>query len=392
MTSAFDRMSGIPPRPSNSTPSMTSSQPKMGQPGARKLPWGTPSSGTLGAKSVKPEPQYMTASIKSEAPSNSRNGFASYASMQNKNAPSVKTESSSSRAIPGSFREVVTLDSDSDLEIIPASEYHDNGRATRTPTNNRNIGSSSNVYGTQQPKIERPQFSPEAQIAGNAALHRLGQSALNDALQMAMYGKQTPRDWMDSSAPVSDPVMNPFGSGLQSMAGPNGSAGGYFYPSAYYVNDGMGVMGGMGGMDGMDGMDGMGGMRAMPGAYPGSMQSGVPDLGYVLNNVPGNVAGFGMNQAGPSQTFGGSPQSSSSDELGDIIRRAGTNYNEISDYLNLDIKNGALTNQLDYIMNDPRKTNQEIKDLLENIRPDVELPPEDREGTPEGLVYPLVSL
>jgi hypothetical protein len=56
----------------------------------------------------------------------------------------------------------------------------------------------------------------------------------------------------------------------------------------------------------------------------------------------------------------------------------------------LDTRNGALANQLDYIMNDPRKTNQEIKDLLENIRPDVDLPPEDREGTPEGLVYPLV--
>ena len=115
---------------------MTSSPTKNGpnlEP--RKLSMGhTLLGGTLGAKSVKPEPQYMTASIKSEAPSNSRNGFASYASMQNKNAPSVKTESSSSRAIPGSFREVVTLDSDSDLaEIIPASEYHDNGRFPHAP-------------------------------------------------------------------------------------------------------------------------------------------------------------------------------------------------------------------------------------------------------------------
>jgi hypothetical protein len=337
----------------------------------------------------------MTSGIKSEAPSSSHNGFASYASSQNKNAPPIKTESSSSRTIPGSFREVATLDSDSDVEIIPASEYYDNGRHTRTPTNNRNMGSSSEVYGTQQPKIERPQFSPEAQIAGNAALHRLGQSASNDALQMAMYGKQqAPRDWMNSSAPVSGPAMNPFGSGLQSMAGPSGSAGGYIYPSVYSGNgsmSGMGDMGDMSDMGDMGGMGGMGGMRAMPGAYPGSMQNGVPDLGYMLNNVPGNFAGFGMNQAGPSQTFFDSPQSSSSDDLGDIIRRAGTNYNEISDYLNLDTKNGALTNQLDYIMNDPRKTNQEIKDLLENIRPDVELPPEDREGTPEGLVYPLVS-
>lgn len=49
-----------------------------------------------------------------------------------------------------------------------------------------------------------------------------------------------------------------------------------------------------------------------------------------------------------------------------------------------------MADQYDYIMNDPRKTNDEIKTLLENIRPDAELPIEDREGTPDGLVYPLV--
>ena len=44
-------------------------------------------------------------------------------------------------------------------------------------------------------------------------------------------------------------------------------------------------------------------------------------------------------------------------------------------------------------MNDPRKTNQEIKDLLRE-HPVLMLSYllEDREGTPEGLVYPLVSL
>jgi len=47
--------------------------------------------------------------------------------------------------------------------------------------------------------------------------------------------------------------------------------------------------------------------------------------------------------------------------------------------------------QLDYIVNDPRKTNEEIKALLEHIKPDVDITPENREGTPEGLRYPLVS-
>jgi SNF2 family DNA or RNA helicase len=48
-----------------------------------------------------------------------------------------------------------------------------------------------------------------------------------------------------------------------------------------------------------------------------------------------------------------------------------------------------MAEQYDYIVNDPRKTHAEIKSLLENIRPDLDLPAENREGTPEGLKYPL---
>jgi hypothetical protein len=131
----------------------------------------------------------------------------------------------------------------------------------------------------------------------------------------------------------------------------------------------------------------MGGMNAMPGAYPGSSQSIGHGLGYSLNNILGSVGGFGMNQAG-------SPEGSSGDELDNLLQPPGMlmcwRYRRLLIKLNGPM-NGAMANQLDYIMNDPRKTNQEIKDLLENIRPDVDLPPEDREGTPEGLVYPLVS-
>ena len=49
----------------------------------------------------------------------------------------------------------------------------------------------------------------------------------------------------------------------------------------------------------------------------------------------------------------------------------------------------SVAGQIDYVVNDPRKTHQEIADLLANIRPDSDLPAEDREGTPEGLKYPL---
>jgi hypothetical protein len=308
--------------------------------------------------------------------------------MQNKNISPFKTEPSSSRSMPGSFRDVTALDSDSDVEIIPASEYHDNGRHIRTPTNN-NQNMRASIYGTQQSKAERPKFSPEAQIAGDAALHRLGQSASNDALQRAMYGKQQlPRNWMNSAGPVPGPTPNSLGPGLHPLAGPRRPTGSYVYPNVY--SNGLGDMNTMPGLySGSMQINGMGGMNSMPGAYPRSMQSNVPRLGYAVNNGSYAPPFFGLSQAGPSQAFGDSSQSSSSDELGDLIRRAGNNYNDISDYLKLD---GSMNNQLDYIMNDPRKTSQEIKELLENIRPDVDLPPEHREGTPEGLVYPLVSL
>lgn len=41
------------------------------------------------------------------------------------------------------------------------------------------------------------------------------------------------------------------------------------------------------------------------------------------------------------------------------------------------------------LYDDPRKTAEEIKDLLANIRPDEDIPEEDRVGTPEALRYPL---
>ncbi|KAL9132225.1 MAG: hypothetical protein Q9217_000029 [Psora testacea] len=47
--------------------------------------------------------------------------------------------------------------------------------------------------------------------------------------------------------------------------------------------------------------------------------------------------------------------------------------------------------RVDYVTNDPTRTTAEIKSLLENIRPDEDLPPENREGTPEAMTYPLME-
>ncbi|KAL8761783.1 MAG: hypothetical protein Q9184_002144 [Pyrenodesmia sp. 2 TL-2023] len=46
--------------------------------------------------------------------------------------------------------------------------------------------------------------------------------------------------------------------------------------------------------------------------------------------------------------------------------------------------------RVNYLTNDPTRTAAEIKDLLENIRPDEDLPEENREDTPEAMVYPLM--
>lgn len=51
--------------------------------------------------------------------------------------------------------------------------------------------------------------------------------------------------------------------------------------------------------------------------------------------------------------------------------------------------NDRLRNYYEDLQDDPRKTEEEIKELLANIRPDEDIPEEDRVGTPEALRYPL---
>ncbi|KAL2023563.1 hypothetical protein VTK56DRAFT_2171 [Thermocarpiscus australiensis] len=46
---------------------------------------------------------------------------------------------------------------------------------------------------------------------------------------------------------------------------------------------------------------------------------------------------------------------------------------------------------LDDFVNDPRKTEKEIQQLLSNIRPDMDIPEEERGETPEAMKYPLYA-
>lgn len=71
----------------------------------------------------------------------------------------------------------------------------------------------------------------------------------------------------------------------------------------------------------------------------------------------------------------------------DVFSRHGINAH---DPVNRDLV-ASYMDRIDYVTNDPTRTAEEIKCLLENIRPDEELPAENREGTPEAMTYPLME-
>lgn len=82
-------------------------------------------------------------------------------------------------------------------------------------------------------------------------------------------------------------------------------------------------------------------------------------------------------------------QSSRGDALFDIISQTnGINWASRTDALGNPLSE-RLQGFYDDLQDDPRKTAEEIKDLLANIRPDEDIPEEDRIGTPEALRYPL---
>jgi hypothetical protein len=101
----------------------------------------------------------------------------------------------------------------------------------------------------------------------------------------------------------------------------------------------------------------------------------------------------------PLQTWGAdgslplaaSPQVPPGDDLPNAINRAnGIDWTNGLDAMGNPLS-GTLKSFYEDLRDDPRKTEQEIKDLLANIRPDEEIPQEDRIGTPDQLRYPLYA-
>lgn len=354
--SAFDRMVGMQPQKSSSqAPPVRPSHPAS-----------SPQRTGLSKTELKAVP-YDSPNV----------NFPAYTSKPKHSSSKVKAEQASARQMPGTF--LPDNSSDSDIEIIDSTEFNDNGRYSRSTPRT----SSANPFGTPGKGAQQLGFTPASQNAGDERVRRFGQSNTNSP-HLAMFGNRQQRgpSRLNGVSPGSSlPSMDysgrgyaqPFGAGnyMNTGVGMRGSGQNPFAnPNATFVN-------GFGSADGN-------GIGSMPGSFPsGTMQASGDHLGYTVNSIP-TYGGYN-----PSRPAPGSQDYSNSVPFVDLIRRTGTQaYGAMTDFFGRPMDE-AMAGQVDYILNDPRKTNEEIKALLENIRPDLDLPAENREGTPTGLKYPL---
>ena len=131
-----------------------------------------------------------------------------------------------------------------------------------------------------------------------------------------------------------------------------------------------------------------------PGIWAFNPKNYVQDTWSELSNsVTGFVEGFqdlsNLMLGGDFQPYrnGGLPSYSSFaiNKPGEVIRNANGKVIGGKNYVDLDAP------RPDYMYGDPQKTKEEIKKLLENIRPDEELTPDRREGTPEAMRVTLME-
>lgn len=104
----------------------------------------------------------------------------------------------------------------------------------------------------------------------------------------------------------------------------------------------------------------------------------------------GGIGGSSVynNGAGSSSNFIDlDPYDQPQDLTSSVFDRHGINPN---DPANRELVESYM-DRINYVTHDPTRTTAEIKSLLENIRPDEELPPENREGTPEAMTYALME-
>ncbi|KXX74531.1 ATP-dependent helicase ULS1 [Madurella mycetomatis] len=119
------------------------------------------------------------------------------------------------------------------------------------------------------------------------------------------------------------------------------------------------------------------------GAYPSYVGQGSSNF---LSESPGRP-GFIDN----GNYFQGQDAPAALPSLAATINRVrGYDFNALVDE-NGDHLSDRLVSFLDDYVNDPRKTEEDIQQLLSNIRPDMEIPEEERGETPEAMKYPLYA-
>lgn len=340
--SAFDRLNGIRPQPASSSSHMLS--PARSQLGR--------TSSTTSSLSYS-----NTVNLVNPEQCSLSTGVAGVSSGSSASISRLKTESLS-RPMHGAIQNSSDSD-DSDIEIISASEFKCNGRSPST----------------------RPPTRPNTE-----------QSSVNSALRLATYEPKGAPEWMNgqwvsrgstpASASSSSHTYNlsNYNSaelrkaslpGLANYTSSHHSIGSRPYGANIFTTSTNGIGTGYRGYTGYAGDSGYNIQT------PGSgMTNG---LHYMDNRLCDNMNLFGASGTVTNGSFMKPP--SLSTDFDDGIYRSFD-----------DAFNNRMADQLDYIINDPRKTNDEIKALIENIRPDEDLPAENREGTPEGLKYPLVGL
>ncbi|KAK4140210.1 SNF2 family N-terminal domain-containing protein [Dichotomopilus funicola] len=106
-----------------------------------------------------------------------------------------------------------------------------------------------------------------------------------------------------------------------------------------------------------------------------------------LPESPAGRPGYMLN--GSYHSLSGPPSLPPPGGLAATINRVnGYDFNRMLDS-NGNPLNERITNFLDDYYNDPRKTDEDIQQLLSNIRPDMDLPEEERGETPDAMKYPL---
>lgn len=252
--------------------------------------------------------------------------------------------------------------------------------------------SASNQMGTKKEQAQLPvkpslRMDQFVDLGSGDELEELADEASSDPVEI------NPDTWYEINSGVSSernlPWMNQNGSSTARFDLPYQNASAELYSSGPLVNHYQSAAG-YGGT----------GVYNNTSAWPGSVDSIQPY--HSLNQGYGGYSGvapayntsYGYGQIGTSSN----PQVILDNEFHfNTLPKQDIVQNNLYGFsINPDDPNNRellerYTDRVNYLTNDPTRTSAEIKSLLENIRPDEDLPAENREGTPNEMTYPLME-